>query len=161
MLNSIVQYSDYTSSDTSIVYNKTQAEAFANFGNGGTRFNSGTNYLIWTNLYTRRFFLFTRDNTASPWRLKWSTPCIIGRPSAATPRTVWMIRDKRDPAEGARYACYLELYTYAIHSLIIGQADWSSLTNGYMASAGCIRIMVNYAEYVYQNCGVGTTVVTR
>lgn len=100
--------------------------------------------------------------------------CSTGTKSDPTPLGTYQAAG---PAGGRWYYfkdfdCYAQYATRIIggilfHSVIYGRADESTLQRssvrnlGRRASHGCIRLSVDNAKWIYQNCPVGTTVVIR
>lgn len=143
-------------------YTRAQVEAYVNSTNGGRRYYSANNYLVWCNTNNYHVYIFTNKNRpGGRWSLLYSTPCIIGRSSHNTPRGIFTFYARKPRTEYT--GCHAEYISYfcsanAIHSLLY-PAQPDSLGQGYMASGGCIRLMRKYCKFIYDNCQHSTLIV--
>ena len=145
-----------------LVYSREQAEAYVNYGYGDAlRFPSSTNYLVWINRRSFRLFLFYRSAYGTDWKLMNSWPCILGSSAHKTVGGIYTLSQSEIyHSYGSNHAEYLSSYSgaNAIHSLLYpSQSD--SLSAGYLASNGCVRVVRAAAKFIYENCAGSTCVI--
>ena len=162
---------------------KSEAEAFANYGNGGKAFSSRTKYLIWTNLRQIRTYIFTKTKTKE-WRLWKNLPCGIGRPTARTNPGVYTLRTKdwifawpdgnkkagtvspygwnlnSSSMRTVQFLVYYDsYYGNALHTPTY-QTMEDKLTSGKFSTAGCVQLDRPWEKWIY-DFGIGSTLVIR
>ena len=125
---------------------------------------SDTQYLIWVNLTYQRANIF--EGSEGNWRLVRHSIVGTGRPGSDTPRGTWKITYHN--ATGWTTATYTVRPVvgfkgggYAFHSWLYSPGTWavSDLSMGFPVSAGCVRMYPEDINWVFENIGVGTTVV--
>ena len=158
------------------VYDKFTAECFANYGNNGKAFRSSNNYLIWVNYYSLKVYIFERSSASQPWALLRWCACIVGADSEET-KTPYMVtqivaREAYRDYGGGCVAYDMSFmapcaYNYGMHigfsfhSVLTTQWVYpNGLTQGYLASNGCVRVNRDVSKFIYANC-MNTTVVLR
>lgn len=108
----------------------------------------------------------------SGWSYNWSLeqvfPCSVGRSDAPTPTGIFQIEDKHGVmwSEGSHE--YFEsdfAFDYdgawAFHSTLFAPGTYDSIDDrvGCHISNGCVRLHLQDAQWIFENCGCGTTVV--
>lgn len=126
-------------------YNWTEAEQFINRLNIG----SGTRYLIWVNTYSQKEYIFkgTRGNwkcIGGPWSVT------TGACYTPTSNGLGRIQQKDPSQNGLPY--WSVVSDFSIHGK---HASW---TVGKPGSNGCVRNTNDHAQWIYYNCGYGTSV---
>ncbi|MDR0839291.1 MAG: L,D-transpeptidase [Oscillospiraceae bacterium] len=128
-------------------------------------FTGDTEYLIWVSLTYQRLNVFHR-NEAGVWRLE--RVCLVGTgaPGHGTPRGVWKTTYKQE--KGWTTAAYTVKPVvrfkgggYAMHSrLYRPRTDILSHPEiGYPMSHGCVRMLDEDIQYIFDNIPNSTTVV--
>ena len=141
-------------------YTKEQLEAYVNVGNNGKPFTSTGEYLLWCNRITYHMSVFRKIN--NKWQLEYYWPCIIGQNSSPTYAGTYTLSRLFERYQfGSNYAKYGTSYAgeNTIHSLLY-PAQSDSLTSGYKASYGCIRLVLWQAQFIYEEC-IGCTLIIR
>ena len=126
---------------------------------------SSTGYLIWASLYTQRVNIFT--GSAGNWKLVKSYPCSSGLNVSNTPPEDKTIQNKVAKWYFTSDGYYVDHVTNldargrAFHSRPKSLKDGSvtDYAMGYPSSHGCMRMMDDGVQYIYNNCPVGTKVV--
>lgn len=127
--------------------------------------SSSTGYLIWASLYTQRVNIFT--GSAGNWKLVRSYPCSSGLNISNTPPEDKTIQNKVAKWYFTSDGYYVDHVTNldargrAFHSRPKSLTDGSvtDYAMGYPSSHGCMRMMDDGVQYIYNNCPVGTKVV--
>ena len=126
---------------------------------------SSTGYLIWASLYTQRVNIFT--GSAGNWKLVKSYPCSSGLNISNTPPEDKTIQNKVAKWYFTSDGYYVDHVTNldargrAFHSRPKSLKDGSvtDYAMGYPSSHGCMRMMDDGVQYIYNNCPIGTKVV--
>jgi hypothetical protein len=129
-------------------------------------FTSGTPYLLWVNLTYQRLNIFKYDYTAAKWKL--IRVCLVGTgaPRNGTPVGVWKTTVKQKTGwttssytvkpvvrfKGGGYAFHSRLYYPNTNKL-------SDASIGYPISHGCVRMLDEDIQYVFDTIPDGTTTV--
>ena len=95
-----------------------------------------------------------KRNKYNPWELLYYWPCIIGRAMNPTRSGVYQLNRLFIYKQyGSNHATYGTSYSgdNAIHSLLYPQQT-DSLSEGYQASYGCIRVEEWQAKFIYEKC---------
>ena len=132
-------------SDYDKTYSKAEAESFVN----RTGVSSNTSYLIWTNTYTQKLYIF--HGSKGNWELvegPWSVS--TGAPGSPTSTGLTRIKSKEGSNDGLPY--WNICTEYSIHGKHSG---WDL---GWPQSNGCIRNYNENAKWIYYNCPTGTAV---
>lgn len=127
--------------------------------------SSSTGYLIWASLYTQRVNIFT--GSAGNWKLVRSYPCSSGLNISNTPPEDKTIQNKVAKWYFTSDGYYVDHVTNldargrAFHSRPKSLTDGSvtDYAMGYPSSHGCMRMMDDGVQYIYNNCPIGTKVV--
>jgi hypothetical protein len=117
-------------------------------------YESDTDYLIWISQYTMSVAIF--KGSKGEWKLVRKCPAVVGR-DGATPRR----ENYRLVRYGERYGgvfIYIawfgeETGGYGFHRRVSRQSRGAS-------SGGCIRLGDDDLNYMYQNCPLGTKVIS-
>lgn len=128
-------------------YTNAEAESFIN----KVGVTSGTKYLIWVNTYSQRLYIFKRSN--GKWvynRGHWLVS--TGGPSTPTHYGKNTIVQKDSSNDGIPYWSVGGRGLYSIHGKL------SSWDLGYPRSHGCVRNTNAHAEWIYDNCKIGTAI---
>lgn len=103
------------------------------------------------------------------WTPEASFECSVGKPTTPTPAGEFMIRGKRE----SMYSSTSEEYwvsdfaydenwsAWAFHSTLFAPGTWNPIDTrlrGHI-SDGCVRLSPEDAQWIYENCGYGTSVV--
>ena len=133
-----------------------QKEIFVN--NRG--YASDTCYLVWVNKERQRVYVFLGEK--GNWKLCATFPAATGKNQTPTPTVVCRYEYKTRWVTN-EYICdpVLALYDgYALHNQPVSHAGKViDPTMGNPASAGCIRLLKENADWLYAYVPVGTTVV--
>lgn len=125
-------------------------------------YKSKTKYLIWISHYTQRVIIY--QGSKGKWKVIRSGRCATGLHNTMTPKGVYSIISK---CKGFFYK-----YTYekpgvyfkkgiAFHSRIKKYSGgYSDATIGRPKSHGCVRLMDEEINFIYNKCPKGTTVVS-
>ena len=159
----VIVQSPYSSYDNLAWYTKNVAEAYANYGNNGGPFKSGTKYFLWVNLYQLRMYIF-RKTVSNEWRLWKDMPCGIGWEKKPSEMGTFLLSTKAWVYQfGSLHVQYLSFfggyYGNAIHTETYETMESKMLT-GKFESAGCIRIDRLWAKWVYEKAE-GSTFLIR
>ena len=127
--------------------------------------SSSSGYLIWTSLYTQKVNIFT--GYSGHWKLVKSYPCSSGLNTSNTPP-----EDKTIQSKTMRWNFSDDGNYYVDHVTVLdsrGRAFHSrpkyysgavkDATMGRPSSHGCVRMMDDGVQYIYNNCPIGTKVV--
>ena len=127
--------------------------------------SSSTGYLIWASLYTQRVNIF--KGSAGNWKLVKCFPCSSGLNTSNTPP-----EDKTIQSKTAKWYFSDDGNYYVDHVTVLdarGRAFHSrpknmdgsvkDYTMGKPSSHGCMRMMDDGVQYIYNNCPIGTKVV--
>ncbi|MDO4633599.1 MAG: L,D-transpeptidase [Eubacteriales bacterium] len=138
--------------DSKVDYTREAKEKFIN----SRGYSSNTHYLIWVNHYTCKVNLFY--GSKGNWKLRKTFPCVVGAYITPTPRGVYHVQTTTTNYSGS----YGLRFTYSYRLM---KGNWIHKRLGspmsYPASHGCIRMNIPDLTYVYQHCGVGTTVLSH
>ena len=157
------------------VYDKFTAECYVNYGKGGKAFASLNNYLIWVNYYSLKVYIFQRASASQPWTLLRWCACIVGADSEET-KTPYMVTRivAREPYRDYGGGCvayemsFMSPCVYkngihvgfSFHSVLTTQGVYpNGLTQGYLASQGCVRVNRDVSKFIYANCMNSTVVL--
>lgn len=143
-------YLNYYGLDTthSKDYSQSAKETFVNYKG----YHSPSKWLIWISQYKCRVNVFY--GSQGKWKLKKVFSCNIGTWQCRTPTGIKRIISK---SAYGKYGSYYLKFTpngNAFHQLMGGVGP------GVPASHGCIRMSISALRYLYENCPVGTTVVS-
>lgn len=154
-------------------YSKSDAEEFVNIKG----YTSTSNYMIWISTYGQYLYVF--EGSQYNWKLKFMTICATGKlkydmdvkehkkgDPCETPIGISRIWGKRPVWEFQADQCAYWASSCsggAIHSWLYypnGGGKWNCVgAYGTPSSHGCIRVEIDYAKWIYDNCPMGTTVV--
>ena len=128
------------------------------------RYASNSEYLIWVNLAYQRTNIFVGQQ--GEWELLRSGMVGTGRPGAGTPVGVWKTTYKQEQGwVTGSYMCKPVVGFlgggYAFHSRLYYpySDELKDPSVGFPVSAGCIRMMDEDIQFIFDNVPVGTTVV--
>ena len=152
-----VGWRDYT--NQSISYSTEGKEAFVNELHD---YSSSTDYLIWINLYTTNINIF--KGSKGNWKLLMDSECAIGAPNTPTRQGVYSIYSKTYYWTFDDSRCYyVSLFDggIATHSRLkyINTGAYVNASLSQMLSHGCVRCPDEIAQFIYNNCPIGTRVV--
>ena len=126
-------------------------------------------YLIYVNRKTNRVIIFEKDDNGEYNTVQKVFLCSVGIVGRETPRGSYILGERYlwRPLIQKSFGQYAVRITGPIlfHSVPYSKQDASFLKSeefnklGYDASAGCIRLTVRDAKWIYDNCGAGTRVV--
>lgn len=130
-------------------------------------------YKIGVSLDEQRVYVFQWDGSGYTKQIR-EMKCSSGKKGYATPKGTFSADGKVTSGQWyyfSDYNCYAK-YAYRIiggimfHSVLYnsskkGPTNSSVSALGHAASHGCIRLAVNDAEWIFNNCPPGTTVVIR
>lgn len=137
-----------------------QIEAYINSQN----FSSRTDYLVWTDLYRQRTYIFKGKKNA--WKLHKDFLCSTGKNITPTPRGTYELQSYV-PYFGVNkgYRCKNAIQIsgdYLYHSIIFDKTGTYLLEGkgvlGQRASQGCIRFSEENSAWFYKNMPLGTKV---
>ncbi|MGL6173585.1 MAG: L,D-transpeptidase [Cellulosilyticaceae bacterium] len=137
-----------------------QIEAYIN----GTGLTSPTNYLVWTDLYRQRTYIFKKQN--GQWKLYENLICSTGKNITPTPRGVYSFQ-AYVPYFGVNkgYRCKnaVQIFgDYLYHSIMYDKTGTYLLEGkgvlGQRASQGCIRFSPEDSVWFYNTMPLKTTV---
>ena len=128
-------------------------------------------YMIKVSVADQRVYVYSPDENDNYTNLVHTFVCSTGTSSHPTPKGTF-----KNTGRGAqwhyftKFKCWARYAWYVdgdimIHSVIYSRQDESSLNQGSVnalgsrASHGCIRLAVDDARWIWNNCGSGTTVV--
>jgi len=129
-----------------------------------------TKYMLWVSLDDQRVYVYEQDGNGR-YALIDTFVCSTGLDDS-TPRGVYT--DTTEPLNRwhyfVEYECWAQyswrvIGNYYFHSVLYDEQDESTLrwgsvyALGYRASHGCIRLNVDDAKWIYENCDAGTIVV--
>lgn len=140
-------------------YTEFEKTAFVNLQG----YASDTNYLLWVNRAYQRVNVFTKS--ADGWRLDRVYMACTGAPGRATPVGVWKTTFK----EAGWFHWDYDVYPvvrfkgggYAFHSILYkhNSTELYDGAMGYPASHGCVRMLHDDVQWIYDTIPNGTTVV--
>ena len=111
---------------------------------------SNTSKLIWVNTYTQRLYIF--KGSKGKWKcVKSSWLVATGKPSTPTPSRKTRIVQKDIENHGLPYWSVCSA-NFSLHGR---DSSWNV---GYPASSACVRNTNGHAEWIFDNCGLGTGV---
>ena len=124
-------------------------------------YNSNTNWLILTDTVSCRTGIFT--GSRGNWKLYAFWQCAPGKDSSPTVLGEFTVYGK-GLSFGHGYTCwyYTQFYgDYLFHSqpCYSGTFNVKDSTMGHRASAGCVRLTMDHAKWIYDNIPYGTKVV--
>lgn len=102
------------------------------------------------------------------WNLETIMDCSVGNYDTPTPTGVFAIQAKRDVLySAASDEYYVSDFQYdydgavCFHSTLFEKGTYNSIDDrvGCHISNGCVRLLLDDAKWIHDNCGVGTTVV--
>ncbi len=130
-------------------YSTAAMEAFVN----EKGYTSPSNYLIWVSQYTLTTNIFR--GSAGEWKLIRSVPCVVGR-YGKTPTGVHQLRFT------TMYYGYPRIYFTWNPVKGWGNSVHCRIDSNTQAAAsdGCVRLDGDTLWYIYNNCPMGTTVVS-
>ena len=134
---------------TSKYYSQSQAEAFVN----SKGYSSDTKYLIWISQYTSAVYVF--KGSQYEWKMVRKCPAVIGREGNTPIKNYTIIKYGYQYGDVFLYIAWFGSYTggYGFHARV------SSRSRG-AASGGCIRLGTSDLHYLYDNCKLGTKVIS-
>jgi len=142
---------DYSQSDKEIFVNEVH------------RYTSKTEYLLWVNLAMQRTNIFKRDSQGD-WEL--IRECLVATGKRGTPTGVFTTTYKQTGWFTGSYDCRPVVRFrwgtgYAFHSRLYypGTNTLKDPSIGFPVSAGCVRMLDEDINYIYDNVPDGTTVV--
>lgn len=126
-------------------YTKSEAERYVN----RRGLKSGTNYLIWTNLYGQHLYVF--KGSKGNWKLYDDWQISTGKPSTPTSTGVTEIKKKNPYYHALKHwsLCYVFSFHSKHKSWPIGKGP---------KSGGCVRNAPENAAWIYYNCPIRTGV---
>ena len=132
--------------------------------------SSSNKYLIWISLYTQKVNIF--EGSKGQWKLIHVFPCASGTNDHCTRVQDTWIRYKTDYWHYRSDGFYVDHVTgfdnngRAFHSRLKKYGPNNELTDeiysyamGYPASHGCVRMMDDGVQFIWDNCPVGTAVI--
>jgi g-D-glutamyl-meso-diaminopimelate peptidase len=125
-------------------------------------YKSDTNILIWVNLENTTVNIFEKSKNG--WKIQKDFPCSIGKNSTPTINGVFKYYKyiKSMQYFNNHLIHKMNFYKeYALHSVLLNPDG--SFDNGQIHTAvshGCIRMLPNDIKWIYENCKLGTTIVT-
>lgn len=144
---------------------KTQEKLFS-----ATAVGNWTQYMLWVSLDEQRVYVYELDENRQYAQID-KFICSTGL-EEATPRGIYT--STTEPLNRwhyfVEYECWAQyswriIGNYYFHSILYDEQDedtirWGSVyALGYKASHGCIRLEVDAAKWIYENCDAGTIVV--
>lgn len=129
-----------------------------------TGLTSPTNYLVWTDLYRQRTYIFKKED--GQWKLYKNLICSTGKNITPTPRGVYSLQSYV-PYFGVNkgYMCKnaIQIFgDYLYHSIMYDKTGTYLLEGkgvlGQRASQGCIRFSPEDSEWFYNTMPLKTTV---
>lgn len=125
---------------------------------------SGTGYLIAVDCTNNLCGVYT--GSRNNWKLLYAWTCTTGAPATPTCKGQYSIIYKK-PYFGdtytAWYASFFQSAGYAFHSVLYlpgSKTQFRDPRLGMALSHGCVRLAIENAEWIYNNCGGGTRVYT-
>lgn len=125
-------------------------------------YSSRTGWLIWASTKTLTVNVFT--GSKGNWKLVYTAPCAMGKPSTPTIKGVFDVYYKDNEWLMGGYNCRWVTYFeggYAFHSRL-WEPDYSELLDdsiSCLVSAGCVRMYDEDCYYLYKNVPYYSTVV--
>ena len=118
-------------------------------------YSSGTSWLIAVDRSTHKVGVF--KGSANNWAIQYYWSCVTGAPSSptitGTYRTTGYKRLTLSTDSRARW-CTQIWGGYFFHTILASESEL-----GKSLSHGCIRMPISAAQWIYNNIGVGTTVI--
>ena len=135
---------------------------------------SNTNYAITTDLKNHRVMVFERENSSSPWSLKFDWICSNGKAETPTPAVNKLssgYKRYKNPAlnpEGIPYQSAFYYMTYIgsgkyYHTPLYqkgSKSRWRDKRMGRSISNGCVRVHTKNAIWIYKHIKKGTRIIT-
>lgn len=141
------------SCDTKKDYSTTAKEEYVNIRN----LSSGTNRLIWINMYKCRMYVF--KGSAGKWKLTHTFKCGVGKFESPTPRGVFRIKIKYPTGGPATSSKELLFFGTPERGCLIHHDCGAGVRNNPRPiSHGCVRLHSSDVNTLYSMCGIGTTV---
>ncbi|MDO4522299.1 MAG: L,D-transpeptidase family protein [Eubacteriales bacterium] len=146
---------NYTSLKTTTQdYSTKVKESYVN----GRAYYSETDYLIWVSQYTLRVNVF--KGSRGKWKLVRTIPCIIGALNTRTPVGIYDIKGYKREGYGGYPLIYFTNYSEKYNSANAFHNYVDSNRGQAAVSHGCIRMAPDNLMWIYNNCKLGTRVVT-
>ncbi len=157
--NSAIRVGWRTYYDNSVSYSTEAKEAFVNQLHD---YSSSTRYLIWVNLFSTTVNIF--EGSKGEWKLIKSDECAIGAASTPTRQGTFSIYAKTYYWTFDDSRCYyVSLFDggIALHTRLkyINSGSYVNPNLSAMLSHGCVRCPDEVAQFIYNNCPIGTRVV--
>ena len=142
--------------------------AFADAGANGSSYKSGHKYCLAVNTSQNLVVVYTTDSAGKFTKPVKAMVCSCGKSGSPTKTGTFQTTDKYvwRALNGGVYGQYATRITgsYLFHSVPYYAQDKSTLETaeynklGSRASAGCVRLCVRDAKWIYDNCAKGTIV---
>ena len=142
--------------------NRLTKEQLEEYANEVGKFESETNYYIWTDIDRQLTYIF--EGGTGNWSLKYAWECATGTNFSPTTRGHYTISDRGSWFFTERLNSGLKWWTrfnggYVFHSVTYTKEGLLyDDTLGVRASAGCVRLATENAKWIYDNIPEGTGV---